>query len=42
MLVNGIPYTILLNREGMEIARVLGDRNWFTPDAIDLMRKLIE
>ena len=42
MRVNGIPYTILLNREGMEIARVLGDRNWFTPDAIGLMRKLIE
>ena len=42
MLVNGIPYTILLNREGMEIARVLGDRNWFTPDAIALMRQLIE
>ena len=42
MLVNGIPYTILLNREGMEIARVLGDRNWHTPEAIALMRKIIE
>ena len=42
MLVNGIPYTILLNREGMEIARVLGDRNWYTPEAIALMRNIIE
>ncbi len=42
MLVNGIPYTILLNREGQEIARILGDRNWTAPDAIALMRKLIE
>ncbi len=42
MLVNGIPYTILLNREGREIARILGDRNWTEPDALALMRKLIE
>ncbi len=42
MLVNGIPYTILLNREGKEISRILGDRNWTAPDAIALMRKLIE
>ena len=40
--VNGIPYTILLNREGMEIARILGDRDWSTPDATQLMRRLIE
>ena len=42
MLVNGIPYTILINREGMEIARILGDRNWIAPDAIALMRQLIK
>jgi thiol-disulfide isomerase/thioredoxin len=42
MLVNGIPYTILINREGMEIARILGDRNWTAPDSIALMRKIIE
>ena len=42
MLVNGIPYTIIINREGLEIARILGDRNWTAPDAIALMRRLIE
>jgi len=40
--VNGIPYTILLNRDGQEIARILGDRDWSTPDATALMRRLIE
>jgi thiol-disulfide isomerase/thioredoxin len=42
LLVNGIPYTILIDREGREIARVLGDRNWATPDALALLRHLIE
>ena len=42
MLVNGIPYTILIDREGREIARILGDRNWMEPDVLALMRKLIE
>lgn len=40
--VNGIPYTILLNRDGQEIARILGDRDWSTPDATALMQRLIE
>jgi hypothetical protein len=40
--VNGIPSTILLNRAGQEIARILGDRDWSTPDATALMRRLIE
>ncbi len=40
--VNGIPYTILLNRAGQEIARILGDRDWSTPDATALMQRLIE
>ncbi len=42
LLVNGIPSTILLNRTGQEIARILGDRDWSAPDAADLMRRLIE
>ena len=41
LLVNGIPYTILVNREGEEIARVLGDRDWSTPEVMALMRQLI-
>ncbi len=42
MLVNGIPYTILIDREGREMARILGDRNWIAPDAVALMRRLVE
>ncbi|MDA0229092.1 MAG: TlpA family protein disulfide reductase [Proteobacteria bacterium] len=40
--VNGLPYTILLNRDGQEIARIIGDRDWSTPDATALMQRLIE
>jgi len=40
--VNGIPYTILLNRDSQEIARILGERDWSTPDATALMQRLIE
>ncbi len=42
LLVNGIPYTILINREGREVARVLGDRNWATPDVTALLKKVIQ
>lgn len=42
MLVNGLPYTILIDREGLEIARILGDRNWTASDTVILMRQLIE
>jgi len=38
--VNGIPYTIFLNREGQEFARVLGDRDWGTPEVLDLIRNM--
>lgn len=42
LLVNGIPYTILIDREGREIARVLGDRNWSTPDVKVFMQNIIQ
>lgn len=38
--VNGIPYTIFLDREGREFARVLGDRDWSDPEVKDLVRKM--
>jgi len=41
LLVNGFPYTIFFNREGLEIARLLGERNWTKPEVIALMRRLI-
>jgi len=42
MLVNGLPYTILIDRDGLEIARIIGDRNWTARDVIVLIRRLIE
>jgi thiol-disulfide isomerase/thioredoxin len=42
LLINGIPYTILIDREGREFARILGDRDWSTPEVAALMRKLIQ
>ena len=40
--VNGIPYTIFIDRNGMEIARVLGDRDWSDPEVVALVRKIVE
>jgi len=40
--VNGIPSTILVDPEGREVARVLGDRDWATPEVIDLVRQIVE
>jgi thiol-disulfide isomerase/thioredoxin len=38
--VNGIPYTIFLDREGKEFARVLGDRDWSEPEVFDIIRQM--
>ena len=40
--VHGIPATIFVNGEGVEVARVLGDRDWSDPDVIELVRHIIE
>lgn len=37
----GVPATIFVDAEGNEIARVLGERDWGTPEALDVIRKLI-
>ena len=42
LLVNGFPYTIMLNREDWEVTRILGHRNWTAPDATALMHRLIK
>lgn len=39
--VIGLPYTIFVDREGREVARVLGDRDWSDPDVVALVRKLV-
>jgi thiol-disulfide isomerase/thioredoxin len=40
--VNGIPYTIFVNSDGMEVARVLGDRDWSDPEVVELVRHIVE
>jgi len=37
----GLPATIVINRNGAEIARLLGDANWHSPSALAIMRALI-
>ena len=41
MGVLGLPATIVINRNGAEIARLLGDANWHSPSALAIMRALI-
>jgi len=42
MGVLGLPATFLLNREGQEIARLLGDANWHSDSALAIIQALIE
>ena len=41
MGVLGLPATIVINRDGAEIARLLGDANWHSQSALAIMRALI-
>ena len=40
MGVMGLPVTILLNPEGQEVARLIGDAEWDSPDAIAVLQAL--
>ncbi|MGD9536452.1 MAG: TlpA family protein disulfide reductase [Alphaproteobacteria bacterium] len=40
--LGGVPATVFIDAEGNEIARVLGDRDWSSPEVIELIRKMIE
>lgn len=42
MLVLGLPMTIVLNREGQEIARLRGDAVWDSENAMAIMSALID
>ena len=42
MGVLGLPTTLILDREGQEVARLLGDTNWHSDSALTIMRALIE
>lgn len=40
--VLGLPVTLILDRDGREIARILGDADWDSPDAQAILRRVIE
>lgn len=41
MVVLGLPVSVLIDPEGNEIARLLGDANWASDNAKDILRTLI-
>jgi len=40
--VLGLPVTLILDRQGREIARMHGDADWSSPDARTLIQRIIE
>ena len=42
MGVFGLPITVILNRDGQEIARLRGDAHWDSPEALALVRAVID
>ena len=40
--VMGLPVTLILDREGREIARMIGDADWNSPEARALIRRVVE
>lgn len=41
MAVLGLPITVILDRDGMEIARMRGDADWDSPSAFAILEALI-
>ncbi|MCB1366235.1 MAG: TlpA family protein disulfide reductase [Rhodobacteraceae bacterium] len=41
MAVPGLPVTLLLNREGREIARVQGEADWHAPETLAFLKAVI-
>ena len=41
MSVLGLPVTLILDREGREIARLTGDADWSSPEAMTLLKAVI-
>jgi hypothetical protein len=42
MGIFGLPITVIMNREGQEIARLRGDANWSSESAKSIIKALIE
>ena len=41
-MVRALPTTIIINRDGTLLGRAVGPREWDSPDAVALMRRLME
>ena len=41
LFINGIPSTIIIDRDGREIGRILGHRNWALSEVENLFRQII-
>lgn len=37
----GLPVTLILNPEGFELARLIGDANWSSDNAIDILKTVV-
>jgi len=37
-----LPATLLIDEDGNEIGRLVGDANWSSPDALSMVGKFIE
>lgn len=42
LAVRGLPTTLVLDRQGREVARLVGETDWAAPAMIDYLRELIE
>jgi hypothetical protein len=42
MGVLGLPVTVILDREGREVARLTGDADWSSDSAVAILRALAE
>lgn len=40
--IRGLPVTLILDRQGREVARLTGDAHWDAPEAIAVIRALLE
>lgn len=41
LAVRGLPTTILINAEGLEVGRIIGPAEWDHPKAVDFLRRLL-
>ena len=41
LAIPGVPTTLLINREGHEVARKLGEAEWDSPELVSLVEKTI-